>query len=389
MDAIELTKKLMAIPSYVDKEHDEVEISTFLFNYFKKLRKFEVIKQKVSRRRFNLIIKDKYPTKTIFCGHLDTVQPKAGWKTDPLKSVIKNNAIFGLGASDMKGNLAALISAFSKVEKSRGLMLLLYVDEEYDMSGMKKFILEYRNKLKPATIISADGKGFCLGNGCRGLIEITFIVQGKTGHASLPLSGINAITSAQKVVEKLGNLLKERYSDPFLGQSTCNLAFLHGGLNLGISLDGEIKFGREGNNIPDIAEFVLDIRPASVKLDSREVISLVKKLIKEQRLKLIDYKVRHDHRSWITPIKKLNLIENSIKSLMPIKYLDPSDYGYIDTQMAWEVFNKPVCLTFGAGPDMAHKPNEFIKIEDILLLENLFKLLMQTFTKGGDKKSDR
>ncbi len=385
MNTIELTKKLISIPSYVNQKQNEAEIGLFLYNYFKKSGHLDVIKQNVDGKRFNLIVKDKYPTKVIFCGHVDTVQPGSGWKTDPLRPVTKNNCIYGLGASDMKGNLAALVSAFLSVKETKGLMLLFYVDEEYDLFGMRKFIDEYKGKIKPTLVISADGRNLSIGNGCRGVIEVTFVVQGKTGHASRPSSGNNAILSSIKAVENFIALIDKKYNDSVLGSSTCNLAFLQGGLDIGNSSIPQIQLGREGNNIPDIAEFVLDIRPASSKLTSRTTVKLFKKLLEEQGLKLREYKVRTDQGNWVTPTKNLKPIENLIKGIFPVQYLDIAKYGYIDIQMVWQAFGRPVSFTIGAGDfEISHKPNEFIDTNKLLLLEKAFIVLIKNFAKGGD-----
>lgn len=375
MNTLELTKKLISIPSYVGRDSDEIKIAEFIADYCKQFSWLKIIKQPVKNGRFNLILKDRYPTKIIFCAHLDTVEPRSDWKTNPFELVQKGENLYGLGSTDMKGSTASLLSALQSFKETKGLMVLFYIDEEYDFLGMKKFLKEYKNKLKPQLIVSADGYNLSIGNGCRGLIELTITIKGKTGHAANPASGINAITKSATVVQKLIKILAE-YNSP-LGKTSCNLAFIQGGLDL-----GEGRIGREGNNIPNFAELVLDIRPSSANLDARRVISILKKLCAEQKLKLTSYKIRHDLGSWITPKKNLRKLE---KEIGKSKYLDSNSYGYIDTQMIWETF-KSNCITFGAGNlHIAHKPNEFVEIKNLQITEDAYKRIIKKFAKGGEK----
>lgn len=372
MNVTNFTKKLVSIPSFVGQGFDEQKIGEFLYKFLKSLKNFAVIKQPVENNRFNIILKDKYPTKLLICAHIDTVQPKGN---NALKPRVRGEKLFGLGSTDMKGSLAALICALGKVQKTKGLMLLLYVDEEYDFLGMKKFIDEYRSKINPKLIISADGYNLSIGNGCRGLIEINFQVKGKTAHASKPQNGKNAILGSINAINELKNII-EKYRDNMLGKTSCNLAYIQGGLDLGKGI------GREGNNVADIAEFVLDIRPADPKLNAKRVVEIFKSLIEKEGLKLINYKIRHDFGLWMTPKNKLKKVEK----ITGKNYLGLGSFGFIDTQMLWQVFNKVPSITFGAGNlEMAHKENEYVFIPNLLKAEGKYSALIHSFGGGEEE----
>lgn len=375
---LKLAKRLISIPSYVGKDSNETKIAKFIEDYCKSFTRLKIIEQPVKNGRFNLILKDQYPTKLLFCAHLDTVQPRTGEKNNPFKPIQEDNKLYGLGASDMKGSIAALLYALGKFQQTKGLMVLFYIDEEYDFLGMRRFIEAYRDKIKPKLIVSADGYDLKLGNGCRGLIEITLKIKGKTGSAANPKNGNNAITGTTEIVKKLTKILAGYKS--FLGNTTCNLAFIRGGLDL-----GTMGIGREGNNIADIVEIVLDIRPATTTLTSSKIINILKSLCIKQDLKLVDNKVRHDLGCWITSKTDLKKIVDILEPITQPKYLDTNSYGYIDTQMLWAVFKVP-CITFGAGNLMiAHKPNEFVEIKNLQITQDVYKRLIKNFAKGGEK----
>lgn len=376
LNEIALTKKLIDIPSYVDSICDEKNIGDFLYEYLQKNTSFKIKKQKVIGKRYNLILTDNSPTELLITGHLDTVQPK---NKNELSSKIIDNKLCGLGSSDMKGSIAALISALEECKKTKGVMVLLYVDEEYDFLGMKKFIEEYESKIKPKFIVSGDGYDLKIGNGCRGLIEITFTISGKTGHASNPKNGINAIEKGVKTVSLLSKKLSKEYSSKNLGRTTCNLAFLQGGLNLG-KKNNALRIGKEGNNIADIAEFVLDIRPTDPQLSATKIITIFTQLLKKEELVLEDSTIRHDYGAWITPQSQLI----SIKKILGAKsYSDIARFGYIDIQMLWEKFNKVPCFTFGAGKQsLMHKAGEYVEIDSLKKVKKSYIQLLKTFGGG-------
>lgn len=382
MDTQDLIKKLISIPSFVDGKTDEQKIGQFIFEYLQKFPFLKVEKQMVKNGRFNIIAKDAYPTRLLLNGHMDTVQPKSGWLTDQYNPVIKNGKLYGLGAADMKSNVAAMLSVLQKFEKTKGLTMLFYIDEEYDFLGMKTFIEKYQSKLKPEVIISGDGNDMTIGNGCRGLIEITIRAKGLSGHASQPSVGKNAIVLSVKAINQLKSYLTKNYASTELGKTTCNLAYLQGGLYLG-EKDKKLIIGREGNNIADIAEFVLDIRTADEKLDANTVIQIMKDLLQQNELSLLQAVIRHDAMPWITPKKQLTQIEEIVQQVTPVRYKNPGINGYSDMQMIWEAFGKIPTFTFGAGSGKTcHQANEYIRIQDIQNLEAIYQQLIQKFTDG-------
>ncbi len=362
---IKLTKQLVSIPSWVDEYTDEKQIGEFVYAWFRTNTSLNVSKQPVKSGRFNIIAGSNDPD-ILIVGHMDTVTPRAGWITDPCTPVVKNDRLYGLGSTDMLGSLSAGMIALSEVN-SNNVMFLAYCDEEYDFAGMRAFVNEYKDKIKPKYIISLDGSYGQIGIGCRGLIEVSFKLRGKSGHAGRPELGINAITSGINIINKLKRQLAAKYSDPVLGTTTLNLAYCQGGLDLGSGI-----MGRQGNNIADIAEFVLDIRPAKQDLTASIVESIIKSYLPGTKLKLEDWTVRHDLESWVTDPMLLAPLE------LPGNY-EPS-LGYIDTQMLWEAFEQVPCATIGAGNlALAHTPNEYVEISN--LEKN--KEIIVSLLKGG------
>lgn len=360
---LELTKQLVSIPSWVGTSCNEIQIGEFIYDWLRQNTALKVIKQPVIDGRFNVIATDPYPTRSLLVGHMDTVENRAGWITNPWTPIIKNGRLYGLGATDMKGSLAAMLTAVRKVKNTKGLMVVCYIDEEYDFAGMRQFIREYRDKIKPRLIVSLDGSSGQIGIGCRGLIELSFKIRGVTGHAGRPSAGKNAIVLGTKIFEQLDSALA-KVADPILGPSTCNLAYIQGGLDLGNKV-----LGRQGNNIADLAEFVLDIRTAQTKVDASWVKKKISQYAQVSGVSVEDFIIRHNLGSWVTDPSYLDTLGISGK-------YEPS-LGYIDTQMLWEAFDRVPCCTIGAGNlELAHRPNEYVELVELERTQKLVKKLL-------------
>lgn len=377
-----ILKTLISIPSYVDSTNNESVLCQWLYNFLAKNTNLKLKKQFIAPKRFNVLAFNSPNPEILITGHLDTIQPQSGWKTDPFKPIEKEGKIYGLGASDMKSGLAAILSAILKTPPQPKVMFLFYCDEEYDFLGMKRFIKAYQGEIRPKLIVSADGEGLEVGNSCRGLIEMTVTVKGQSGHAADPDSGINAILSSFLVVNKLKEWLK-KFSFPTLDQSTFNLAFIRGGVKLG-QKKGEVILGREGNIIPDYCQYVAEVRTATNGLTANKMAQFIKNESLKQRLRVSGIDVRHDLRSWTTPVGQLK----EVLKLAPKKRLKRAKKsGYIDIQMLWETFNQAPSFTFGPSEKgMAHKPNEFIRITNLKKAEQFLTRLLASNARRSLKE---
>ncbi len=365
---LDLTKQLVAIPSWFGEGCNEIKVGEFIYDWLQKNTDLTVVKQPVKDGRFNIIATDNQPTRTVLVGHIDTVESRAGWNVSPWEPIVIGDNLYGLGATDMKGSLAAMLSAISDVKNTKGLMVLCYIDEEYDFAGMLKFVEEYKDKIKPNLIVSLDGSAGQVGIGCRGLIELSLKIRGVTGHAGRPSSGKNAIRLGSKIIDEIDEKISQ-ITDPILGISTCNLAYLNGGLDLGNN-----QLGRQGNNIADLAEFVLDIRTSSPKLNAEWVEKQISLLTKSYGITVENVAIRHNLGSWVTSPSKLKFF----KSVGLFK----SSLGYIDTQMLDQAFNGVTCCTIGAGNlALAHKPNEFVSIPALDSTCTLVGQIIKKFAK--------
>ena len=370
MDLTELTCKLVSIPSFVDERTNECQVGEFIFDYLKALGTLHVEKQPVEEGRFNVIAHDGHPPHLMFCCHMDTVPPSGKWEHDPFAGQIEGDRLYGLGACDMKAGTASLLHILQSFQQTQGLFLLFDVDEEYYFKGMLKFLDEY--DVHPEFAVFPE-PGLKIGNGHRGLIEVSFKARGQTAHAARPELGRNAILGTSRAVEHLLEAL-EAYQHPLLGKTACNLAWLKGGIDQG---DG--KIGCRANKIPDLVEAVLDIRPARAELRAQTVLDLLTEHLVANGFQMEEAREELDFGSLYIPPERLGKFEEIARSVLgQVEYDDISQGGYGEGQLLNERLGSD-CVYFGPGPKVAHQVDEYVSIEELGKASKVYRRLIERY----------
>jgi len=379
-EVVGLLVELIRIPSFVTDEPgvDENNLVDFIEDWLEKNTKLKVERQGLPGGRFNLIAKQGEP-ETVFLGHTDTVQPSKDAPVNQLTGEIIKDEIWGRGATDMKSGVAALMSAANLARNANNYWIIFYADEEYDFLGMKSLVGEF-GKLKPKRIISADGSDLAVGHGCRGLIELTCRIKGETGHPAKG-TGKNAIWGAMAALSNLKKYLA-RFRHPIMGGTSFNLAYIHGGTELTMSMGSNNRLkevGKAGNVVPDICEFTIDIRPAKPDLNADEVVKFLEKEFKDLGLGFELAERKHDLGAWYTDREELQSFSRIAKETVgKSNFADPRSTGYLDLQMLWEATERPTAFMFGGGiGSTAHKPDERIKISDLVKTRDFFLKVME------------
>jgi len=207
-------------------------------------------------------------------GHLDTVPVKNDWSHDPFSGEIDGDKIYGRGAADMKGAIAAMIGAAKRIKESKdtikGSLLLSFVaDEERKNSGTIRFLEKYKD-IDYAVV--GEPSDLDIVNTNRGVLRLEISTFGKVGHASNPSGGINAIYRMNKAINSLMELA-ESY-----GSNTENYTHRP---SLSVSL---IKGGTAENIIPDTCEIIID-RRTMYHENTEEVIEEITERFKEIKRK--------------------------------------------------------------------------------------------------------
>ncbi len=162
--------------------------------------------------------------------HVDTVDigNPANWSVDPFKGSIKDGIIYGRGACDMKGALAAIVHG-GKLVKRLGLGgdCTLYVVgsvQEEDCDGLCWQYIIKEDKLRPEVVVITEPTNLGIYRGHRGRMEIEVRTKGVSCHGSAPERGVNAIYRMAPIVRDIERLNERLTGEPFLGKGTVTIS---------------------------------------------------------------------------------------------------------------------------------------------------------------------
>ncbi len=180
----------------------------------------------------------------IFNGHIDVVsaEPRTAWSADPFAGRIAEGRVFGRGACDMKGGIAAMVIAAEAVVSECGsppgtLILNTVTDEESSGAGALACIAA---GLSADAVIVPEPTSFDVWVACRGSLTPTIEVSGRPGHAELAQphwragGAVNAIEKLGVVTEAVGALRREwsghpDHRHPYLSPGTVVPVIVEGG----------------------------------------------------------------------------------------------------------------------------------------------------------------
>lgn len=177
------------------------------------------------------------PKNLCFAGHVDVVPPLHGWSTDPFTLTLKNNELaFGRGVNDMKGPLAACLSAISDVVSQKqlplddiSLSIMLTSDEEImgvnGTQSVVKFLKDCGEKITGCVLCescSPDGDnstGEYIKIGCRGSLNIDITSRGPQCHVATAKSVGNHLHAFVTMINNLCNTKLDDGNEMFAASS--------------------------------------------------------------------------------------------------------------------------------------------------------------------------
>jgi acetylornithine deacetylase len=176
------------------------------------------------------------PGGLVLAGHTDTVPFDEGrWQSDPLGLTERDNRLYGLGSTDMKGFFPLAIAAASTFSAStlrHPLILLATADEESSMQGARQLAAAGRPKARAAII--GEPTSLVPVRMHKGIMMEAVRVTGRAGHSSNPELGNSALEGMHAVIGDLMAYRKKlaaRYSNELFKVAfpTLNLGCIHGG----------------------------------------------------------------------------------------------------------------------------------------------------------------
>jgi succinyl-diaminopimelate desuccinylase len=363
MDVISLTRKLLSFNT-INPPGNEEEIAKFVGGILAG-HGFKIEYPVFEDNRLHLIAEKGLSSKRppiVLSGHFDTVPPgKKSWSFDPFTGEVKDGKILGLGSSDMKGGLAAMIlasiEAFIETPPAGGIRLIFSAGEELGCQGVSKLIKEKRGLGEASAIIVGEPTANLPVTGHKGALYLKAITSGKTAHSSMPELGVNAIYKAARSIMKIIDFNFEAQPDPLFGYPTLNVGTISGGMNI--------------NSIPDYAEFTIDIR-STTKVDHNKILNKLTREIGDETVieTLVDLKPVFTSENdpfvqIVYDVCKVERMSNGFPKALP--YLT-------DGSVLQKLYNNAPTVILGPGqPEMAHQTDEFCNIDKLESAVNIYK----------------
>jgi len=162
--------------------------------------------------------------------HVDTVDvgDPSLWKREPFQGVIENGVVYGRGASDMKGAVAAIVyggALAKKLGRTDGVTLYVVGSvQEEDCDGLCWQYIVQEDGLRPDCVVISEPTNLDLYRGHRGRMEIEVRTKGVSAHGAMPERGVNAIYKMAPIISEIEELNRRLKDDPFLGKGTVTIS---------------------------------------------------------------------------------------------------------------------------------------------------------------------
>jgi succinyl-diaminopimelate desuccinylase len=355
LDAISLTQKLISFNT-INPPGLERDCAEYL-GALLEAGGFQVSYHEFGVARTNLVArlevgKEKPPI--CFTGHSDTAPLGLGnWSRDPFSGEIQGDAIYGRGASDMKGGLAAMVVAALRIakreERKAGMTLIITAGEETGSEGAYHLATLHPKLREVGAIVVGEPTANYPIVAHKGALWLEAKTTGVTAHGSMPEQGVNAIYKAVEVISKLQKYEFAVSTHPLLGEPTINVGTFSGGLNI--------------NSVPDQAKIGIDIRTIP-GLTNREVFQNLQNRfgadVELRRVVDVGSVATDPEHEWVQQVFEI------MELLLKERPVARGVSYFTDASFLTPAFGSAPTIILGPGePTQAHKTDEFCYIDKI------------------------
>ncbi|AZO12432.1 MULTISPECIES: acetylornithine deacetylase/succinyl-diaminopimelate desuccinylase family protein [unclassified Mesorhizobium] len=334
-----------------------------------------------------------------FNSHIDVVEAGDGWTVDPFAGLVKDGRVYGRGACDMKGGLAAsviAVEAFMEVypDFPGAIEISGTADEESGGFGGVAHLanLGYFSKPKVDHVIIPEPLNkdrICLGH--RGVWWAEIETKGEIAHGSMPFLGDNAVRHMGAVLQGFEDELfpaldRKVTRMPVVPEaarrSTMNINSIHGGQT------EDFRPGLPSPNVPDSCRLTIDRRflleedLATVK---GEVTGILERLKRER--KKFDYEIRNLME--VLPLmteRDAPVVKAVAQGIMevfdrePHYVISPGTYDQKHVARIGHIYD---CIAYGPGIlDLAHRPDEWVGIADMVESAKVMAIGLNVLLRG-------
>ncbi|OCA06885.1 succinyl-diaminopimelate desuccinylase [Wolbachia endosymbiont of Trichogramma pretiosum] len=372
IDPVELTKKLISFRSITPKDDGAIEhIAAIL-----KKSGFECEILEFGDKVKNLYAKYINGLQNLcFAGHVDVVPPGElkNWISDPFKPEVRDGMLYGRGAADMKGGVAAFIAAIvdsvaGKFRFSGSISALITSAEESTEEHGTKAVLEWmKSKQKKIDFCvigeptSSEKLGDTIKIGRRGSATFKLICHGKQGHVAYPDLADNPIYKMVSILSKIKDTTFDT-GNKYFQPSHCEITTIDVGNNTNNLIPSSIVAGfnvRYNNTqTPDVLYKMIDAICTNVTNDYK---------LSMQSSRNVFLSI---------PDRNTDIMLDAINKITGIDAVLSTNGGTSDA-----AFIKDICpvIEFGMINKTAHQVNECVSIDDIHKLTAIYNEFIKNY----------
>ena len=309
-----------------------------------------------------------------FAGHTDVVPtgPVDKWDSDPFKPEIRDGRLYGRGAADMKGSLAAFVTAIEAFvaeypNHGGSIALLITSDEEgVAIDGTVRVVeaLKTRNELIDYCIVGeptcVNDLGDTIKNGRRGSLSGTLTVKGIQGHIAYPHLAKNPIHLAAPAIAELTQTQWDEGNEYF-PPTTWQISNINGGTGATNVIPGEVTMLFN-------FRFSTASTVESLKASVHEILNRQD----------FDYDLRWEFsgKPYLTPRGNLvGAISNAIRTVVGIEPELSTSGGTSDGRFIADIC--PQVVEMGPRNATIHKLNEYVEVKDLEQLPEIYRLTLE------------
>ena len=375
-EVVSLCQELIRIVS-INPPGDEIRIAEHVARILDKAGlKVEIIRHNQERASILAVLKSSRELPPLlYSAHLDTVPLGVEkWSHEPFDAVISDGRIWGRGAADMKGGMAALIVAATGLARSglplRGdLILALTAGEEVDSLGATS--IASRSELGPLqAVIIPEPSDNDVYVAEKGALWLELSTHGKTAHGAMPELGENAVLMMVDLITELQKLQIPFKEHPMLGGFSMSVNTIQGGMKT--------------NVVPDGCVVTVDMRTVPGQRHDA-IVEWVKGMIAALSRRNPSFrasvKVTNDRRPIETSSEEpaVRLFVDIVEELLGDRPTPKGVRYYTDATALVPAFKAPMIICGPGDPKLAHQPNENIVIEKLVQAVKIYTLTAGRF----------
>ena len=301
----------------------------------------------------------------LWVGHLDTVDVGAApWQRDPFSGDVAQGRVWGRGAADMKGGVAAMAVAAAALARAHAaaaaplggdLLLAFTAGEEIDSLGAKQVLLRNLPPVQAVCVAEpSDNQLYIAEKGC---LWLEFTTYGKGAHGAMPELGHNAVTDMLAVLAGLPDLPIPCDPHPLLGRHTLSV--------------GTIQGGALTNLVPDRCQATVDLRSVPGQ-DHAAILRLVQAYLDELAQRRPGLRAEARPTNDIPPVTTapddpLVLAFNAALAEVTGQPCTPGGVRYYtDGALYAPALHVPMVICGPGAPGMAHQTDEYVDVQRLV-----------------------